>query len=161
MPRPYTHPAEGRTGRPAAGDFCDPETGELTSDGYALVRRAAGLGLPRKSVARLLGMHTDTFGDRRRKFPEIDEVYELGKAEADLQVSNALFKRAVGGDMAAIRWYEMTRTDRNPNVPVIEQDLKAAEVIEVPATLPEEEWTKRFSPTALPTDKTPVTIDAQ
>lgn len=135
-----------RAGRPNAGDFCDDVTGELTSDGYTLVRRAAALGLTKGATARLLGMHVDTFVDRRKRWPEIDEVFELGRAEADLAVSNALYKKAVSGDMAAIRWYEMTRTDRNPAVAVIEQETNF--VVEVPQVLDEATWEEVNSPTA-------------
>jgi len=134
-----------RVGRPAAGDFCDTETGEFTEEGRNLIRRAAGLGLRHKAIAALIGITQPTFSKRLKLFPEAEQAYELGKAEADLQVSNALFQRAIGGDMAAIRWYEMTRTDRNPNIPVVE-DATSSSVIEVPATLPEDEWTARFSP---------------
>lgn len=145
MTRAYNrHEGSNRSGRPRAGDYCDPDTGELNEEGYTLVRRAAGLGLPRKSVARLLGMHPDTFCDRREKFPEIEEIYELGKSEADLQVSSALFKRAKGGDIASIRWYEMTRQGRSERV---EQKTESVSyVVEAPAALAEEEWEKQFSP---------------
>jgi len=146
----------GRDGRPAAGDFSDPETGALTEEGMTLVRRAAGLGLTRGGVARLLGMHPDTFVDRRKKFPEIDEAYEYGKVEADLQVSNALFKKAKSGDMSAIRWYEMTRSDRNPNAPVLEVDPGSQSfVIEAPPKATLDDWVNDHSPTVIEHDPSP------
>ncbi len=139
-----------RTGRPSVGLFCDPETGEFDEEGKELIKRASGLGLPRKAIAALLGMSPKTFENRRQKFPEIEEWIEEGSAAADLAVSNALYKRAVQGDMAAIRWYEMTRTQRNPNVPVVEQSN--VYVIEAPATQSEEEWEQAYSPVTLEHD---------
>lgn len=145
-----------RAGRPAAGDYCDPETGELTDDGYKLVRRAAGLGLTKHQIAILLGMHVDTFVDRRRKFPEIDRVIELGKSEADLAVSNALYKRATAGDMAAIRWYEMTRTSHAAGVEAPPQEATVY-VIQAPPKVSEEEWEARHSPVTIDGHSTDIT----
>lgn len=147
-----------RIGRPRAGDFSDPDTGGFTEEGLNLIRRAAGLGLRHAGIAALIGIEGSTFSRRLSNDPDAKEAYMLGKAEADLQVSNALFQRAINGDMAAIRWYEMTRTDRNPNVPVVEGDGSAS-VIEVPATLPEDEWKARFSPA--PRLDSPKVIDQQ
>ena len=133
-----------RSGRPAAGDFCDPDTGALTEQGMTLVRKCASLGLPRKHVASLLGMSERTFKDRRDKFPEIEEVYLLGAAEADLAVSSALFRKAKSGDIASIRWFEMTRFNRAERV---EQSGETTSyVVEVPAKQSAEEWQAAHSP---------------
>jgi len=149
-------PRDARPGRPNAGEFSHPETGELNDTGLELVRRAAGLGLTRAATARLLGMCDKTFVERRKKFPIIDEVFETGKAEANLQVANALFKRAVSGDMAAIRWYEMTRTERNPNAPLIESDEgNGSYLIAAPPKASREEWVKEHSPVVIEHDPSP------
>ena len=148
MPRSDYEQQYERTGRPRAGDFCDPETGEFTEKGYELVRRGAGLGLSRMGIARLMGMSPRTFGDRVKLFPQIEEAIEEGKAAADLQVSNALFQKAKNGDMAAIRWYEMTRSGRNPNVPVVEVEAKPF-AVEGPAIQSEQDWEINHSPAAM------------
>lgn len=146
-------PTRGTAGRKAAGDFCDPETGELTVEGMNLVRRAAGLGLTLKGIAALLGMTDRTLQERRKQYPEIDEVFEIGRVEADLAVSDALFKKARNGDMAAIRWYEMTRTGRNPNLPVIESDAGTESfVIQAPAKASLSDWTDEYSPKVIDHD---------
>jgi len=134
----------GRTGRAYTGEYSDPETGELTEEAYKLIRRAAGLGLPRHAIARLLGMSPETFKHRRQKFPDIEEVFELGKAEADLTISNSLFTRARNGDMAAIRWYEMTRHGRAERTE--SETTTKSYVVEVPPKLDEDAWIKQFSP---------------
>lgn len=136
---------ENRQGRPNAGAFTDPNTGALSEDGMALVRRASGLGLTKAHIARLLGMHPDTFVDRRKKFPEIEEEFELGKAQSDLTISNALYTKAKGGDMAAIRWYEMTRMNRSEKIET-DNVHKHSGVVRVPVKLSEEEWAENYSP---------------
>jgi len=64
-------------------------------------------------------------------------------------VSSVLYKKALSGDMQAIRWYEMTRTDRNPSVPVVENNVETSYVIEAPAPVAEAEWEEIHSPEAV------------
>ena len=133
-----------RVGRPNAGDFSDPETGEINDQGMKLIQTAAGMGLPYIEIAALLGMSERTFFDQREKFPEINEVIKEGEAAAGFKVANSLLRRCDAGDMAAIRWFEMTRKGRGER---IEQEVTETQyVVEVPAQQSQEAWSKQFSP---------------
>ena len=136
-----------KVGRPRAGDYSDPDTGEINELGLKLIQTAAGMGLPYIEIAALLGMSERTFFDRRENFPIIDDVIKEGEADAGLRVANALLKRCAAGDMAAIRWFEMTRKGRSERV---EQRVETKSfVIEAPPAMAEEEWEKAFSPQAM------------
>jgi len=133
--------------RPYAGDYSDPKTGEINEAGLELISRAAGLGLSRKHIAALLGMNEDTFTLRRKKFPNIEHSFITGKAQADLVVSNALYKRAKDGDISAIRWYEMTRMGRAEKA---EQEVTSTQyVIQAPPPMEEDDWAAEYSPSDL------------
>lgn len=139
-----------RMGRPNSGDYSDPETGEINDAGLTIIRRAAGLGLTLVEMASLIGMSDRTLYDRRKQFPEVQEIINLGEAEAGVRVAHALIKKAEQGDMAAIRWYEMTRKNRAEKTETKAETTSY--VIEVPALMPEDEWETAHSPQALPTD---------
>lgn len=139
-----------KLGRPKAGDYSDPASGEINDAGLTILRRSAGMGLTQKEMAALIGMSERTLYDRRKEFPAIQEVIELGEAEAGVRVANALLRRAEGGDMAAIRWYEMTRKGRHEKVDTTVETRSY--VIEVPAQQSEEAWEKINSPVSLISD---------
>lgn len=144
-----------KRGRPFAGDFSDPVTGEFNDDGLTIVRRASGMGLTMAETAALLGMNVATFSERRKAFPDIDDVIALGDAEAGVRVASALLRRAEQGDMSAIRWYETTRKGRAEKV---EQTVEHVQyVVEVPAQQSEEAWEKMHSPVGLPLDDGSIT----
>lgn len=132
-----------------ADGLYDPETKAFTEQGLQLLERAAGLGLSEENAAALFDITGKCLADRLRESPEATQAWRYGKGSADLQVSNSLYKKAVSGDVSAIKWYETTRQNRSEKV---EQTVtQTSYVVEVPATMEEDEWTKRFSPNADPT----------
>ncbi|SDW30832.1 transposase [Paenibacillus sp. PDC88] len=53
-------------------------------------------GMTQEDVARRLGVAMSSFSDYKNKFPELSEALKKGQEVADIEVENALFKRAVG-----------------------------------------------------------------
>jgi hypothetical protein len=56
-------------------------------------------GLSDKQIAKNLGIATSTFYEYQKKNPEFSEAVARGKAPVDIQVENALLKRALGYDV--------------------------------------------------------------
>lgn len=53
-------------------------------------------GVSQEQIARKLGVAISTFQSYKVKFPELSEVLKKGRDLADIQVTNALFRSAVG-----------------------------------------------------------------
>ena len=77
----------------------------LTPDGLTTVQGFARDGLSDAQIALKMGISTSTFCDWQNKFPEFLEAIKKGKAPVDIEVENALLKRALGYD------YEETITE--------------------------------------------------
>lgn len=75
----------------------------LTDDGLLLIEGWARAGLNDEQIASNMGISTATYYDWQKKFPSISEAIKKGKAPVDLQVENALLKRALG-----YYWEEIT-----------------------------------------------------
>ena len=66
------------------------ESFPMAAEGYA--RR----GLTDEQIASNLNISVDTFYQYVKRFPEFSEALKRGKAPVDIQVENALLKRALG-----------------------------------------------------------------
>lgn len=55
-------------------------------------------GLTQEDIAAKLGVALSSFCDYKNKFPELSDALKKGQEVADVEVENALFKRAVGYD---------------------------------------------------------------
>jgi hypothetical protein len=87
------------------------------------IETMAGYGLTQRMMATILGWSEGTFTSRKQEDPRVFAALEAGQAKAQLNVGKALYERAVGGDTAAIRWFEITRCGRSDRVrQVDEQD---------------------------------------
>lgn len=82
------------------------------------VEAAAGIGLTIRAIAGLMNIGKTAFYEYMKAQPEIMEAVDRGKSKIEYKVGKALVERAVKGDVNAIRWYEMTRTDRKEAVHV-------------------------------------------
>jgi len=60
------------------------------------VYKLALLGATDKEIANFLEIQESTLNDWKHKHPDFSESIKKGKAEADAQVANKLFKRATG-----------------------------------------------------------------
>ena len=66
-----------------------------------------------------------------------------GKAVAEARVAEALFVKAVAGDIGAIRWWEMTRANRSEKSHVFGELAATTGVLRVPHTDTVEAWAER------------------
>ncbi len=70
----------------------------LTGDGLTLLEGWARDGLTDDSIADKIGISRSTLSDWKNKFPDISDALKKGKEVVDIQVENALLKRALGYD---------------------------------------------------------------
>lgn len=84
----------------------------LSAGDLAQLETMAGLGLTWGQIAAVLEIPKRTLLARRKDTNAVAEAYERGRAKAELGVGQALYKKATGGDVPAIRWWEMTRAGR-------------------------------------------------
>lgn len=68
----------------------------LTSEGLTLLEGWARNGLTDEQIAKNIGISTTTLYDWKNKFPKFSEALKKGKEVVDIQVENALLKRALG-----------------------------------------------------------------
>lgn len=75
----------------------------------AEVERLAGLGLTQEEIAESLGFSERTLRRRKGVLSVLSDAMKRGRATAAKEVANALFQKAIGGDLGAIVWWEKTR----------------------------------------------------
>ena len=68
----------------------------LEKDGLLLLAAWARDGLIDEQIAHNCGISAGTLYDWKKRFPQIAEALKKGKAVVDVQVENALLKRALG-----------------------------------------------------------------
>ncbi len=77
----------------------------LTPDGLIVLEGLARDGLTDEQISQKIGIGTTTFYRWQEQFREIRDAIKKGKAPVDVQVENALLKRALGYE------YEETITE--------------------------------------------------
>ena len=77
----------------------------LTPDGITRLEAWARDGLTDEQLAAKIGITATTLYDWKNKYPEISEALKRGKEVVDVEVENALLKRAMGYE------YTETRTE--------------------------------------------------
>lgn len=70
----------------------------LDPDGLLLLEGWARDGLTDEQIAGNVGITATTLYEWKNRFPEISEALKKGKEVVDIQVENALLKRALGYD---------------------------------------------------------------
>lgn len=68
----------------------------LTEEGLLRIEAWARDGLVDTQIAKNIGISPTTLYDWKKKYPEISESLKRGKEVVDIQVENALFRRALG-----------------------------------------------------------------
>jgi|SRR5690606_32388431 len=68
----------------------------LTGEGLIKLEGWARNGLTDEQIAENIGIRRETLYDWKNKFPNISNALKKGKEVVDLQVENALLKRALG-----------------------------------------------------------------
>jgi IS30 family transposase len=75
----------------------------------ARVEELARDGHTEANIARLLNVSQDTITRRKRDSAGFADAIQRGREAAHSDVSNALWRQAKKGNVAAIVWYEKTR----------------------------------------------------
>lgn len=81
----------------------------LTEDGLTLLQGWARDGLTDEQIAEKCGICRDTLYDWKKKHPDISDTLKKGKEIVDMEVENALLKKALSGDVAAIIFWVKNR----------------------------------------------------
>ncbi|MGI8381675.1 transposase [Priestia megaterium] len=68
----------------------------ITEEGLVLLEGWARDGLTDEQIAHNVGVSRSTLNDWKKKYPDISDALKKGKEVVDLQVENALLKRALG-----------------------------------------------------------------
>lgn len=68
----------------------------LESDNLLRIEGWAREGLIDEQIAKNMGISRSTLNEWAKKFPDISDALKRGKAPVDLEVENALLKRALG-----------------------------------------------------------------
>ena len=75
----------------------------LEPEGLTLLEGWARDGLTDEQIAGNIGINRSTLYDWKNKFPKISEALKKGKEVVDIQVENALLKRALGYEFQETR----------------------------------------------------------
>lgn len=75
----------------------------LEPEGLTLLEGWARDGLTDEQIAGNIGINTSTLYDWKNKFSKISEALKKGKEVVDIQVENALLKRALGYEFQETR----------------------------------------------------------
>ena len=79
----------------------------LTDEGLIKLEGWARDGLTDEQISHNMGISRQTLNDWKKKYPDISDALKKGKEVVDLQVENALLKRALG-----YRYEEVTKEER-------------------------------------------------
>ena len=71
----------------------------LTKDGLMQIEGWARDGITNDQIAQNIGVSGRSFADWVSRFPSLSSTLKKGKAPVDIQVENALLKRALGYDI--------------------------------------------------------------
>jgi DNA-binding XRE family transcriptional regulator len=84
----------------------------ITEEGLLLLEGWARDGLTDEQIAHNVGVSRSTLNDWKKKYPDISDALKKGKEVVDLQVENALLKRALGYEYEEViqesQWNEKT-----------------------------------------------------
>ena len=99
----------------------------LTSEGLLKLEGWAREGLTDEQIAKKIGIHRDTLNEWKKKYPDISDTLKKGKEVVDLQVENALLKRALGYEYEEIsKKYESgTLTEKKVTIKQVIPDTTA------------------------------------
>ena len=89
---------------------------DFTDRDIAQIETLAGYGLTLPQIAAVMMISEQEFMTRRNE-ERVDRALEAGKAKAQGVIGKALYLKAKEGDIAAIRWWEMTRAKRKATQP--------------------------------------------
>ena len=121
----------------------------LTPDGLLMIEGWARDGLTEEQIANNMGIAVRTLGVWKEAYPPILHALKRGKAPVDIEVENALLKRALGYEYDEVK----TVTDKDGNV----KEKTVTRKVVLPDTTAQIFWLKNRKP-AQWRDKPLVTI---
>ena len=85
----------------------------IVQDGLLLIQDWARTGLSEPQIAHNMGISYSTLKEWKKRFPAISATLKQTKDVTDVAVENAVFKKAMSGDVAAcIFWLKNRRPDK-------------------------------------------------
>lgn len=81
----------------------------LSEDGLLLVEGWARDGLTEADIAHNIGISVSTLNEWKNRFSEFSTVLKQTKEVVDRRVENALYKKAMGGDITAMIFWLKNR----------------------------------------------------
>lgn len=81
----------------------------LTEDGLTLLKGYARRGMNDEQIAAKMHIVPSTLYEWKKRFPEISEALKDGKDLPDIQVENALYDAAIGGNVTAMIFWLKNR----------------------------------------------------
>lgn len=109
----------------------------LSDDGLLQIRAWARDGLIDEQISKNMGISRETLSQWKKRFPEISDALKRGKTPVDMEVENALLKRALGFR------YEEVREDYENDVLVKKTIMKKQAL---PDTTAQIFWLKNRKP---------------
>lgn len=92
----------------------------LTPEGLLKLEGWAREGLTDEQIAGKMGIHRDTLNEWKKKYSDISDTLKRGKEVVDLQVENALLKRAREASMRC-DYLMATLNPDDPTLPVYKE----------------------------------------
>ena len=84
------------------------------SYGVEYLRRYAEDGMSDAEIAERVGLKPSRLRAWRKKYPELERAIELGRANADFAVVEAIYKKATGYTVALNKTVKLKRSDFDP-----------------------------------------------
>ena len=81
----------------------------LTPRDLGAIEAMAAYGLSLADIASALSISDDTLSRRKADTDAVATAIACGRAKVQAKVGHALLKKALTGDVPAIRWFEATR----------------------------------------------------
>ena len=103
----------------------------LTDEGLTLLCGWAKDGLTDEQIAHNCGVSMATFYEWKKKYPDFSEALKNGKEVVDYQVENALYQKALHGDVTAqIFWLKNRRPKRWRDKPELDAGQEGVRIID-------------------------------
>ena len=120
----------------------------LTEEGLLQLEAWARNGLTDKQIAYNMGITEQTLNVWKKKYPSLFESLKRGKAVVDIQVENALLKRALGYSYVETTREQVIDYDKTTGVPIGSHMEVTKEVTKevVPDTTAQIFWLKNRKP---------------
>ncbi|MCH5271590.1 MAG: helix-turn-helix domain-containing protein [Lachnospiraceae bacterium] len=110
----------------------------LDPDGLTLIEAWARNGLTDEEIAKKMGITRSTLYEWKKKYPDISDALKKGKEIVDIQVENALLKRALGYE------YEEISEEYGVDGNLVKRKVTVKQV--VPDTTAQIYWLKNRNP---------------